>query len=82
MSGKYFFTSTNYANATAFAASILKNGTNTNQGSTIVVGTSTGVASHVISLLTGDTVEIRPNINTTSSGNTNLNTFSGFRVGN
>ena len=81
MSGNYFFTSTNYAGATVFAPTLYKGAASKLQGSSTIASTSTGVVSHTIFLLEGETVEIRPSASVTSSGNSAQNTFSGFRIG-
>ena len=82
IAGKYCFQFNNFGGATTFQAKLHKNGTAVYQGSSTVATVSVGSGSHTISMLAGDTMEVRPEVNATASGGAATNTFSGFRVGN
>ena len=82
ISGKYCFQFNNFGGATTFQAKLHKNGTAVYQGSSTVATVSVGSGSHTISMLAGDTMEVRPEANATASGGATTNTFSGFKVGN
>lgn len=78
VAGKYFFSATYYAGATVVLASINKNGTVIEYGVPSVASTYPGSLSTTLSLLAGETVEIRPNVNATSANGGTYTTFKGF----
>lgn len=79
--GLYHFDAAAYAGATVFAIVLYKNGSAKHNGMSSVASTSIAIGSWTIPLVTGDTVQIRPNTNATATGGAVQNYFSGFRVG-
>lgn len=79
--GKYSFKWNNYTGSTAAQGKIHKNGTAVSTGSSSIANVACGSGGYTLSLIAGDTVEIRPETNATATGGATLNTFSGFMVG-
>jgi hypothetical protein len=83
ISGTYFFHSIGYYGASAAYSTIRKNGSNiVAQGMQTVGNSEVNAVSHLLRLVAGDTVEIRPSGSVTANGNAATNTFIGYRIGN
>lgn len=77
--GIYHFSAGAYFGATTASARLYKNGTYIRQGNQSSL-TSVSVLSSELKLITGDTVEVRPDASATANGAPEINYFSGFRI--
>jgi len=80
MSGKYHFYSTLYSTTTSFNANFYKNGTVIASGINVAASAHSSV-NFTVSMLAGDTMEVRPIGSITLGGGGNDTNFSGFRIG-
>jgi hypothetical protein len=81
VSGKYDCNISAYS-ASSFAVNLHKNGTAVYQGGYDNAGANVASGSHTLSLLSGDTLEVRPSTSVTASGGAINNNFSCHREGN
>lgn len=82
VSGKYCFQAVVYCGATVVSAIFYKNGsTVVGRCSPTTASTYIGTGTLTISLVAGDTIEMRPDVSATAVTGSTLNTFSGFRIG-
>ncbi len=83
IAGKYSFQLVAYCGATVVSATFNKNGsTVVGRSSPTTASNYVGVGQIILSLVAGDTIEVRPDVNATAITGSTLNTFSGFKVGN
>ena len=81
--GKYAFQLVAYCGATVVSATFNKNGsTVVGRSSPTTASNYVGTGQIILSLVAGDTIEVRPDVNATATTGSTLNTFSGMRVGN
>lgn len=81
--GKYAFQLVAYCGATVVSATFNKNGsTVVGRSSPTTASNYVGTGQIILSLVAGDTIEVRPDVNATAITGSTLNMFSGMRIGN
>lgn len=81
--GKYAFQLVAYCGATVVSATFNKNGsTVVGRSSPTTASNYVGTGQIILSLVAGDTIEVRPDVNATATTGSTLNMFSGMRIGN